>query len=214
MGGCVERPYADQDPRGQRTRFNVREAESIMLRKRTFVTIIAVAALAAFANVSDSRARAQSDVSPPQPDRFFFGMVGITRGQTLRVSVANVLQPLDSNYPPGPTRVALTFLDSEGRRFLSRDGSPIRRTALLDPGHATFLDLDFDEFPPGPTRLQLRAVVTVTPPAVPAGTVLPPGPIVPSGEIITNANGRTVVFLTNPGVIRGFNPQPDPPLGQ
>lgn len=31
---------------------------------------------------------------------------------------------------------------------------------------------------------------------------------------ITHTNLRTVFYVGNPGVIRGFNPQPDPPLGQ
>jgi hypothetical protein len=45
------------------------------------------------------------------------------------------------------------------------------------------------------------------------GTVfLPPGPCVSSIELFDNATGKTRVSagLENPGVIRGFNPQPDP----
>jgi len=37
--------------------------------------------------------------------------------------------------------------------------------------------------------------------------------IVPSVEVFNNATGRTVVYIGNPGVIRGFDPQPDPPAG-
>jgi hypothetical protein len=37
---------------------------------------------------------------------------------------------------------------------------------------------------------------------------------VPSVEVFNNSNGRTVLFMGNPGVSRGFNPQPDPPSEQ
>jgi len=47
----------------------------------------------------------------------------------------------------------------------------------------------------------------------PIGDQPPPiGERIVSSVEIFNANGRTVVFIGNPGVIHGFNPQPDPPL--
>jgi hypothetical protein len=110
----------------------------------------------------------------------------------------------------------LTFLDADGHRFRSRDGSIIRRAMDLDPDRATFLDLNADDiqWPPGPSRLQLRALVNAWPPG-PTDEEQPPPVtdlIVTSVEVFNNANSRTVLYIGNPGVIRGFNPQPDPPM--
>ena len=191
-----------------------------MRTKRTLMiaaTLVAVFAFTAFGIFRETRrVHAQSDEPPPGADRISFGMVGITQGQTVRLSVVNAI-PYDSAFPPGPSRVALTFLDAEGRRFRNREGSIIRRAVDLQPGRATFLDLNADDiqWPPGPTRIQLRAVVIVVPPPTGDSNEQPPPVgerIVPSVEVFNNANGRTVLFIGNPGVIRGFNPQPDPPL--
>jgi hypothetical protein len=179
-----------------------------MKTKRRIVTALALVALTALVSLGifrgERRAHAQ-DVTPPVGERISFGMVGITQGQTARINVANVLTPNDPNYPPGPSRVVLTFLNSDGQLFRNRDGSPIRRAAMLERGQATFLDLNFDEFPPGPSRLQLRAVVTVLPPG-PTDNALPPGPIVPAVEVLNNANGRTVFALSGPPTIRQIPP--------
>ena len=171
------------------------------IRRLMLTTILALAVF--------STAQAQ-DNSPPQPDRFLFGMVGIVTGQTLRLNVANV-----GDIICPCSRVVLTFVDRQGEPLRTRDGSVLQRAVELRPGHAAFLDLNADHFPPGPSRLQVRAVVSVFPPG-PTDSAFPPGPTryVPSVEVINNATARTVVFIGNPGVIRGFNPQPDPPLGQ
>ena len=154
------------------------------------------------------------DTPPPVGERISFGMVGITQGQTVRVNAANVIAENDSDFPPGPTRVAIIVVNSRGELMRNRDGNAIRRIAMLERGESTFLNLNADDlqWPPGPIRLQLRAVVTAIPPASPDSSQLTPSSIAPSVEVFNNANGRTVVFIDNPGVVRGFNPQPDPPL--
>ena len=183
-----------------------------MKEKRRTVTSLALVALAALVTFGilrgERRAHAQDQVPPPTGDRISFGMVGITQGQTARINVANVLAPNDPNYPPGPTRVVLIFLNSDGQLFRNRDGSPIRRVAMLERGQATFLDLNFDEFPPGPIRIQLRAVVTALPPG-PIDNALPPGPVVPTVEVLNNANGRTVFALSGPPAVRQVPPPTD-----
>lgn len=178
-----------------------------MKAKRRIVTSMALVALAALVSLGIFRGerRANAQDTLPTGDRISFGMVGITQGQTARINVANVLTPNDPNYPPGPTRVVLIFLNSDGQLFRNRDGNPIRRVAMLERGQATFLDLNFDEFPPGPIRIQLRAVVTVFPPG-PVDNALPPGPIVPTVEVLNNANGRTVFALSGPPTIRQIPP--------
>jgi len=167
-----------------------------MKTKRRTVTSLALVALAALVSLGifrgTQRAHAQDQTPPPTGDRISFGMVGITQGQTARINVANVLTPNDPNYPPGPTRVVLTFLNSDGQLFRNRDGNPIRRVAMLERGQATFLDLNFDEFPPGPVD-----------------NALPPGPIVPTVEVLNNANGRTVFALSGPPAVRQVPPPTD-----
>ena len=185
-----------------------------MKTKRTIATATALAILAGVFSFTVLRgtqpARAQTDEAPPTVGYISFGMLGITQGQTIRLSVVNAIRRNDISFPPGPTRVTLTFLDSEGNTFRHRDGSIVRRVAQLERGQATFLDFNSDDFPPGPTRVELRAVVNVSP--IQDSRLIPYDSAVPSMEIFNNGNVRTVVSITNPGVIRGFNPQPDPPL--
>ena len=188
-----------------------------MKTKRILTIALVLITLAALLTLGFFRGtrpvQAQDQLPPPQPDRISFGMVGLTPGQTLRVNASNIIATNDSGYPPGPTRVAIIVVNSHGDPFRHRDGSPVRKVVMLERGESAFLDLNGDDlqFPPGPSRLQLRAVVNVLPPG-PTDVALPPSPIVPSVEIFNNANGRTVVLIGSPGVIRGFNPQPDPPL--
>ena len=140
-----------------------------MRTKRTLTITTVLVALAALMTLGIFRGTRQvhaQDVSPPIPDRISFGMVGITAGQTIRLNVVNTQPPPTGDFPPGPSRVVLTFLDADGHRLRHRDGSIIRRAVELQPEHATFLDLNADDlqYPPGPSRLQLRAVVNAFPP--------------------------------------------------
>ena len=193
-----------------------------MKNKRTLTIAAAFVALTIFAGFgifrSVPRTKAQDQLPPPVNDRISFGMVGITSGQTVRVSVANTIMPNDANWPPGPTRVVLNFRLPNGNLLRNRSGDIVRKAVDLERGDSTFLDLNYDELPPGPVRLQLRAVIVAIPPPVGDSNELPPpvgDRIVSTVEIINNRDGRTqfAVFM-NPAVIRGFNPQPDPPLGQ
>jgi hypothetical protein len=183
-----------------------------MKSKRTLsiaAVLVALAALLTLGILRGTRSvQAQDTVPPPTNDRISFGMVGITRGQTMRLSVANISEII---CPCG--RVLLNFRDAEGRLVRNRDGRPIRKEVTLEPGQSTFLDLDTDDlqYPPGPTRLQIRAVITVIPP--PIGEVSPPSPdrIVPTVEVITNANGRTAFAIAAVPAVQRLNP---PPVGE
>jgi hypothetical protein len=192
-----------------------------MKNKRTLTITIAIVALALltafgiFRNVP--RTRAQTDIPPPTNDRISFGMVGITSGQTVRVSVANTIMPSDENWPPGPTRVVLTFRSLSGNLIRNRSGEIIRKAVDLERGDSTFLDADFGALPPPVNdRLQLRAVIVAIPPPVGDTNQTPPpinDRIASTVEVINNANGRTqFAVFTHPAVLRGFNPQPDPPI--
>jgi hypothetical protein len=186
-----------------------------MKTKRTLTIATVLVALAALMTLGVFRGtrnvHAQDQQPPPINDRISFGIVGITEGQTVRVNVSNSIAPNDSGYPPGPTRVVIRFLNPAGRPVTNRSGDVIRQVVELQRGESTFLDINFSEFPPGPIRAQLRAVITEQPPPVGEGNPFPPGPTtVQSVEVINNANGRTVFALSAPTVIRQVPPpQPD-----
>jgi hypothetical protein len=109
--------------------------------------------------------------------------------------------------------VELAFLDSTGNPLIPA----VQRT--LEAGQSAHFDLDGDAvFTNGVgdvlLRAEVRPVVRVLPNPTAVGDVfLPPGPCVSSIELFDNATGKTRVSagLENPGVIVGFNPQPDPP---
>ena len=148
----------------------------------------------------------------PQPDPPRYGMIGITPGETLRINVANPELPSATLLPP-PCRVELAFLDSAGSPLLP----PVQMT--LEAGHSAHFDVNGDAlFTPGTgdvlQRAEVRPVVRVLSNPTDVGTVfLPPGPCISSIELFDNATAKTRVSagLENPGVIVGFNPQPDPP---
>ena len=135
----------------------------------------------------------------PQPDPPGFGMIGISYGQTLRLSVANTAGLL-SAFPPDPCRVQMAFLDGDGhyvRKAGGREGDTAnlaRKAGRLDAGQSMFLDLSSDEVMlDGSGRLQVRAAWSN------AGLGrLPPGPCRASLEMIDMATGRTSFAL--PGV--------------
>jgi len=136
-----------------------------------------------------------------------FGMVGITRGQTLRLNVADLERP--GAVPPGPCRAVLTFRDDAGRPFTDSNGNVIRSEVNLQPGESAFLDLNADLFgPPStngantPARLQLRPFVRVL--NAPGDPEIPPGPCFPTMEVFDNATGRSSLFSA------AFEPPGDP----
>src|SRR5258706_7291300 len=144
----IESPQGESQQINESVSFGLLRKETIMKTKRRAVTSVALVALTALVSLGifrgTQRAHAQDQQPPPTGDRISFGMVGITQGQTARINVANVLTANDPNYPPGPTRVVVIFLNSDGQLFRNRDGNPIRRVAMLERGQATFLDLNFD----------------------------------------------------------------------
>lgn len=169
-----------------------------------FVALTSLLTLGIFRGTREVKAQADP---PPGADRISFGMVGITAGQTMRVTVSDILTPNDTGWPPGPTRVVLNFRIANGQLVRNRNGEVIRRAVDLERGDSTFLDVDFaDQPPPTGDRLQLRAVIVAQPPPNPDSNVQPP----PVGErlaitveVINNANGRTVFAMSkDPGYRR------------
>ena len=127
----------------------------------------------------------------PQPDPPGYGLVGITQGQTIRITVINTADLPDPD-TPNPARVVITFKDGNGNLFRNSDGNPIRRVALLKGGQSASLDLNANDFAKAfdaTGRLQLRPVAQIQPADGVNGT--PPAPCIPTVEVFNNANGRT-----------------------
>ncbi len=142
--------------------------------------------------------RAQSTVPPPEPDRpVSFGILGITRGQTARINVTNIGNPPpDPENPatnpviPPPSRVLMSFLDTDGDAIRNSAGDPVRRVVILRRGEPASLQINGDVFVPrGQLRLNFRPAVVVASTA----PALPPDPCTPVLEVIDNLLGRTQV---------------------
>lgn len=175
---------------------------------RTRAAIAVVVAIAIGAAVV-ARAQISNPGTPvgfnPQPDPpgFAFGLIGLTRGQTARLSVANLgLTPPDPNLPP-PCRVMVSFVDVNGAPLVNDDGQPVRRSFTLEAGHAAFLQINGDVFVGraggdvgtngAPLRVNFRPIVALQ---RRAGEI--PPPCIPSFEVIDNATAQMLVL--NPGV--------------
>jgi hypothetical protein len=172
-----------------------------MKSPNTKLKLIAVVALVAIAACFVVRARAAAQPAPVKP--VLFGMVGITRNQTARINVVNLINPPDPDAPPTTTQVTMTFVDSDGNVLRNTDGQLVRREATLAPGHSAFLQIAGDPFiGRDEVRVNFRPVVRVL--------VQPPDPdrvVVPTLEVIDNATGKTT--LLSGGSPHLINP-PDP----
>jgi len=157
--------------------------------KRVTIAIALVAMLAAAAIWEVRRARAFNP-QPDPPGRYT--MVGIVRGQSIRINASNI-NPADPNSPPDPCRVRMAFMDADGTVLTNpRTGEAVGRTVTLQRGQSTFLHLDADEFfigDTGATRLELRPVFRSV--SLVSNAKAPPDPCVPSVEVIDNATFKT-----------------------
>ena len=178
------------------------------LRTRAGITI-GLATILAIGGIWEVRRARAFNPQPDPPGRYT--MVGIVRGQSMRINASNIA-PTDPNSPPDPCRVRLGFVDGEGNPLTNpRTGEPVGRTLTLQNGQSAFLHLDADEFSIGdtaPGRLQLRPVfrsVTLN-----SNGQTPPDPCVPSVEVIDNATFKTsFVYAGTPSF--ADPPEPDRP---
>ena len=174
--------------------------------KRVTIAIALVTMLAAGALWEVRRARAFNP-QPDPPGRYT--MVGIVRGQSIRINASNI-NPADPNTPPDPCRVRLAFMDADGTVLTNpRTGEAAGRTVTLQRGQSTFLNLDADEFfigDTGATRLELRPVFRSV--SLVSNGQTPPDPCVPSVEVIDNGTSKTS-FVYEGTPLFGNPPVPD-----
>lgn len=102
--------------------------------------------------------------------------VGITFGQTARVTAANT----------GTRAIIIdwTVLDSEGAVL----GQLVRQ--VIDPGKMMSFDLDADDIVRENSRIQIRVVIS--------GDIL--RGLLTSTEVFENDTGKTTVFIGDPGL--------------
>jgi hypothetical protein len=187
--------------------FSSRRRSTMKTRNRVTRLSIVIALIAILSTATIWEVRLVRAFNP-QPDRPF-GMVGITRGQTMRLNIVNLAVAVDGQLPPDPCRVVLTFRNTDGHPFINSDGQPLRRAVELQAGQSAFLDLNADVyFPPSAVdaiaRLQLRPLVRVQSGPAPSNAY-PPDPCRATMEVFDNASGRTSIFAA------GFiSPPPDP----
>jgi hypothetical protein len=171
--------------------------------------VIALVALLATSTIWE--VRRVSATKPPDPDRTQFGMVGMTRGQTMRLNVVNLVTLSDGQVPPDPCRVVLSFRDAAGQPFRNNDGQVIRREVTLQSGESDFLDLNGDMFggpstnaDTAPLRVQLRPFVRVLQSPSP-DRQYPPDPCFPTSEVFDNTTLRTSFVMPGVDAAGGLN---------
>lgn len=175
-----------------------------MKNKRTITILTMAIGIAAIASFSIFRDLQKVAAFNPQPDPPGYGMVGMTAGQTIRISVVNTNEP-EPSLPPDPCRVILNFRDADGNLFRNSEGQLIRRIVQLPAGQSVFLDLNGDVYANG-ARMQLRPVARIQQAEGASG--LPPDPCIPTVEVFANANGKTQFVV--PSVTMARLP---PPVG-
>jgi hypothetical protein len=173
--------------------------------RRVGITI-ALAAMLAVVGIWEVRRARAFNPQPDPPGRYT--MVGIVRGQSMRINASNIA-PTDPNTPPDPCRVRLGFMDADGNPLTNpRTGEAMGRTVTLQNGQSAFLQLNADEFSIGdtaPARLQLRPVFRSV--SLNSNGQAPPDPCVPSVEVINNATSRTsFIYAGTPS----FSDPPEP----
>lgn len=149
-------------------------------------------ALAALISLAAAPAHALIDTI-----RYHSSPVGVTDGQYARLSAYFVQSESGRpELPPGPCRVTM--------RLLNQAGATVAESVVtLGPGRDTVLD-----FRPAGLRAGERATVRAVILGERDASGLAPR-IVPSLEVVDVETGRTTI--ASPGLIRGFNPQPEPP---
>ena len=135
-------------------------------------------------------ARAQRDT---QPAYYVLPPVGITFGQTLRVSFLNV----GSN----PLEIQPCVFDGDGAHLKTGE------RLTLAPGQMRSLDISWSEAAGGrtETRVQMRGAAHVDRSDAKN--------LVMAGEVVEDAGGRSSLYVP-PGTRKGFDPQPDPPAAR
>jgi len=176
----------------------MRNKKGIIIRSFNAVGLVAVITAGASWRIREVRANSLPTAVESQTS---FGTVGLSIGQTMRVSVANTYAP--------PCRVLINFRDMDGDLIRNRNGQVIFRDVQLDPGQSAYLDLNFGQLPTAlgttfTTRVQLRPVINTQ-----LGSPLPDGyppPCVPVVEVFDSITGRTQFVIAGLPAVQPVTP--------
>ena len=152
--------------------------------------------------VTESTAPGVAPQVESEPVHRPLGTVGVTLGQTARINVVNSPDP-SSSIPPSPITVEICFHDSSGDLILDRSRRPVQKTATIDPHHGDSLDLNGNLVAGPGARVVIIPCVRVL--RISEGTLA-----VTTFELYNNLLKTS--FVLSPGIARGFDPQPDPPV--
>lgn len=112
----------------------------------------------------------------PTAVEFHFGSVGITRGETARLSVLNAGRE--------PIQMSINFTDNAGRQIK-------QSVEKVEPGQSAFLDLTLTSVDDSAGRLQIHASVEVSSRESGGGGRL----FIPTLEVFDTGTGRTHIAL-------------------
>jgi|SRR5262245_3184586 len=162
--------------------------------RKLLLMLLMITALALSASIAIS-GRSHSAESSQSFTQWGFGMVGITRSQTVRVNV--VFAPGSRSCPADPSRVetvGIGFVDSSDTKLLPE----VQRTLIA--GQATFVDIDWGDIPSGAvTRVEIRPVVKL-----PMGSNC----LIANVEVFDVETGRTeAVYEGLPPFAHNYNAQ-------
>ena|SRR5688572_6276785 len=139
------------------------------------------------------RADAFKEVDPAPG--YEWGMAGVSRSETARLTMVNLgTQRAARSFPPDPCRAEVVFLGSEGNVLA-------RRAMVIEGGKSASLELDGATIDDPNIRPGVRASVR---------TSCPSDSMIGTMEVFDSATGQGNLIL-HPAIIKGFNPQPDPP---
>jgi hypothetical protein len=176
--------------------------EKIMNIKKIIANTLALAALTFGFSVANIFG--QTNTYARKGEATLFGMHTMAAGQTLRLAVVNRLGLSDREIVPCiRVRIVFDIYESDPPepvrlRFVRR----VEREMELEAGEAISFDIPSSRT--GGERVSLSVFATPeegTAPEYTRGTL--------SATLEVRETGRTV--LTLPGIIKGFDPQPDPP---
>jgi hypothetical protein len=155
------------------------------------VGIAVLAAMVVFALPWRAEAFKEVDPSPA----YEWGMAGVSRSETVRLTMVNLGgQRATRTVPAVQCRADAMLLDSEGNVLA-------RRAMVIDGGKSASLELDGATVDDPNIRPGIRASVR---------TNCPSDSMIGTMEVFDSATGQGSLIL-HPAVIKGFNPQPDPP---
>jgi len=145
---------------------------------------------------------------PEPPGDFVFRPFGITPDQTVRVNLLRL------GGGAGEVGVNIMLVDGDGNVVDTQSMRLLaNRTAFHDVDGTDLLRMHPEIFAGGPRamRAALHVVIRFDDPPDWDRPVGMPGELVPAVEVLDTATGHAMLGFDNPLVLRGFNPQPEPP---